>query len=123
MRAALLIALGCLVGCSSIPDVRFEDDAGVSSSSGTSSGGTSGGTDDAGGGSSSGASSGQNETNYDCPDKPPPDDVGICCGNRLCLGCSRSHCDRCERNCSRNEVCCPTGGSQTNVSCRSSSCG
>jgi hypothetical protein len=119
MRAALLLALGSLVGCSSIPDVRFEDDAGSASSSGTSTSGgdTDGGDTDGGEGGTSG-SSGQD---YDCPDKPPPENVGICCENRLCLGCARSHCERCERNCGRNEVCCRTGGSTTNVSCRSSS--
>lgn len=123
MRAALLLAVGWLVGCSSIPEVRFDDDAGSAPSSGTS--GTSGasstidGGDTIDGGAGDGATSG---ARYDCADHPPPEAEGICCENHVCLGCSRSHCDRCARNCGTNEVCCPTGGSSTNVVCRVSSC-
>lgn len=104
---ALLSLFGLLGACSSIPDVTFADDAGTLEASSA---------------SDAGPDVARTEP-YTCPGNPPPESVGVCCrsffGERLCLNCTRSHCDRCIRaGCDGDEVCCGrSSGNQ--VDCRS----
>ena len=98
MRTVLATVSGGLfafaLACSSVPDVVYSDDAG--GASGSSSSGTSG--EDAGE---------KPHEEYRCPDKPPPDGRGLCCGDMLCLNCSASQCDRCaQRACGASTPCC-----------------
>ena len=100
VTALMAVALGT-AACSSVPDVVFLDT-------------------DSGGSSGSSGSSGTVPTPYSCPDKPPPIGEGVCCGTRLCLGCTQGHCERCSRaGCSGDDACCRGQGS--NVDCRAPS--
>ena len=95
LLGAALVSLSALA-CSSVPDVTYADeDAGAADT-----------------GADTGTSSGNDPEAYSCPDNPPPQGKGICCGSRLCLNCSSNHCSWCEReDCSRPEVCCARSGS------------
>lgn len=114
MRNALIVVLAAaLVGCSSVPDVIYvDDDAGADGSS-------SGGAEE---------DSGTDElpSQYRCPDAPPPTELGVCCGTRVCLKCTEANCDRCAKAaCTGDDVCCAKNAGQSmNVDCRrQSSCG
>jgi hypothetical protein len=102
--------------CSSVPDVTFvEDDAGASSNpEAGSSGSTSGST-----GGADGGDAGPAKPKWSCPSSEPPAADGICCGNRLCLGCAPSDCGRCEqKGCAGtlDDLCCIGNGSA--IDCR-----
>lgn len=113
-----MVALAML-GCSSIPDVQFLDvDAGGTTSSG--------GVPDAGPDTVPDAAldagpDADPRSRYRCPDDPPPDGRGICCGTSVCLRCTQAHCDKCGRAaCGDGQACCPKNAGQSmNVECRS----
>jgi hypothetical protein len=78
------LAAAYVVGCSSVPTVRFENPVDAPEAGGA-------------GGS------------YTCPDRAPPADFGICCGNFLCVGCSdNGDCNGCASTCetSGDTICC-----------------
>lgn len=97
MRAvSIILGLGLLslpaLACSSVPDVVYADTDASTAETGT--------------------SSGNDPETYSCPDNPPPQGRGVCCGSSLCLNCTANHCSWCEReDCERPEVCCARGSS------------
>ncbi len=100
MRAiSIILGLGLLslpaFACSSVPDVVYADADASAADTGTRDTGTSNEPD-----------------TYSCPDNPPPQGRGVCCGTRLCLNCTINHCSWCERgDCESPDVCCGRSGS------------
>ena len=96
--AALTVVVA---SCSSVPDVRFGDDAGPDGTTGS--------------------SGGQGGGRYRCPDRPPDRGGGVCCGDQLCLGeeCVAADCERClADNCAaKGQICCRTNPGR--VKCQS----
>lgn len=95
---SIILGLGLLslssLACSSVPDVVYAD------------------VDAAFGTPDTGTSSGNDAGTYSCPDNPPPQGRGVCCGSRLCLNCTANQCSSCEReDCDSPEVCCARAGS------------
>lgn len=103
-----VVLLQLVLGCSSVPDVQYLDDAGGSSGSS---------------GSSSGTSGTPPPEQYNCTDKLPPEGQGICCGGTtLCLKCNASQCDRCTRSgCDPSTPCCAKNTGVGAVDCRAQS--
>lgn len=101
----------CLIACSSVPDIVFVDEIDADGS------GTNGemGSEAGEGGGSAGVQ--LDAGNVMCPDTPPPQGAGVCCGSRLCVRCKENQCDRCvNANCADAEICCRKGASN-NISC------
>jgi hypothetical protein len=101
--AAMLVAFAA---CSSIPAFRFDDDAGSDAGNG----GTDGGPPEGG----------DPDGSFSCPLRPPPQGVGECCSQDLCLKCStQQDCNECRReDCQGPQVCCKTGAGSSSVTCR-----
>lgn len=100
-RFSFVVAVAAFVGaCSSVPEVTFVDDGIDGGRDASSEAGGDGGRADGGSSDWSCAPGGL----------PPPSDVGVCCGARLCIKCTASDCAKCDQ-----EGC---GGTPSDVCCR-----
>jgi hypothetical protein len=90
--------------CSSVPDIRYSDQAGSTTSSGEP------------------PPPPPPPPDWDCAaGKPPPAGEGICCGTRICLRCAQDDCPRCDQSgCDGtvSAVCCKNKGNG-NIQCKS----
>ena len=122
------VAFGCVsafVACASIPEVTFDDADGAvahdgnasdpDGSSGSADGSSSGGD----GASNSKDGSATKDSGAGAVDSGNPCGAGngeICCGTKICHGCSASDCGMCASlGCTGTDVCCAKG---VNITCR-----
>ena len=105
--ASVALVAVVYVGCASVPDIRFVNDA---TETGADTGAGDGPTTD---GSKDG-SSGHDATTT-CT-SPSPGGGAACCGQVWCIGdCSGTNCDLCAASCQSGEFCC---GKMGNVMCK-----
>ncbi len=120
MRTKYLFAVGVagvLAACASVPNVVFEDADGAAGTITLPDGAVISTTDSGGGGMDSGSgkdsSTGPKDSGVNTIDGGNPCGAGageICCGTKVCHGCSAGDCAQCTGlGCAGTDVCCKKG--------------